>query len=96
MNKDIVKEVFAIIGCTLCWLAAAFFAFLEAAYAPWFFVLLADVMTYGYDEAAGYNLRLAEDFWEAGMFMVIIGIPFLLTLALAIYFTIKLRRRGKM
>lgn len=95
MDKGLTKRALDLVGCTVCWLGAAFFAFWEAVYAPWFFVLLGDVMTYGYDEAEGYDLHLAEDFGEARAFMLLIGIPFLLMLALAIHFTIKLRKRGK-
>jgi len=83
------------IGCALCWLAAAFSASLERAAASWVWELLPDVINYGYDEAAGYNLHLAEDFWEARMFMAEAGVLFLMMLALSIYFTIKLRKQGK-
>ncbi len=83
------------VGCVVAWLATIFFAFLEATAFLWFLELLPDVIRYGYDEAAGYNLHLAEDFWEARLFMVLYGVPLIVALALAIRSTIKLRRRGK-
>ena len=95
MDREKAKGVLGILACVLCWLAAAFFAFLEWAAASWFLELLPDVIHYGYDEAAGYNLYLAENFWEARVFMVVAGIPLVLMLGLAVHFTIKLRKRGK-
>ncbi len=83
------------VGCVAAWMAAAFFAFLEATVFLWLMELLPDVIHYGYDEAAGHNLRLAESFWEARVFMVLFGVPLLVTLILAIRSTIKLRKRGK-
>ena len=94
-EKRTWKRLLSVTGCVLCWLAAAFFAFLEWAAAAWVWKLLPDVILYGYDEAAGYNLYLAEDFWEARMCMVLFGVPFILMLALAGYWTIKLRKQGR-
>lgn len=95
MNKGRAKRTLHIIACVFCWLAAAFFAFLEWAAVSWVWELLPDVINCGYDEAAGYNLRLAEEFWEARVFMILFGIPFLVMLVLAIRSTIKLGRQGK-
>lgn len=95
MSRENVKNALGVIGCAVCWLTAAFFAFLEWAAAAWVWELLPDVILYGYDEAAGYNLHLAEDFWEARMFMLLFGIPFVLMLVLAIRSTMKLIRQGK-
>ena len=53
------------------------------------------MILYGYDEAAGYNLHLAEDFWEAGMSMLLVGIPLVFMLVPAIRSTMKLIRQGK-
>ena len=95
MNRESAKKALGIFGCVLCWLSTSFLAFLEWAAASWVWALLPDVINYGYDEAAGYNLHLAEDFWEARMFMVLAGIPLIVTLVVAIRSTIKLRRQGK-
>ena len=95
MDKRPVKKAWGILGCAVCWMFTAFFAFLEWAAASWVWELLPDVINYGYDEAAGYNLHLAEDFWEARVFMVLFGIPLILMLVLAIRSTIQLTKAGK-
>lgn len=85
-----------VIGCVLCWLAAAFFALLELADLLWLLSLLPDVLRYGYDWEAGYNLRLAEDFEIAGALAVFLGVPLLILLPLSILFTRKLPRRSRL
>ena len=89
------QRLSSVVGCVLCWLAAAFFAFREWAAALWVWELLPDVINFGYDEAAGYNLYLAEDFWEARISMLLFGIPLVFMLVLAIRSTMKLIRQGK-
>ena len=89
------KRTLRVIGCVLAWLGAAVFAYLETAAFLWFLELLPDVIQYGYDEAAGYNLYLAEDFWQARVLLALFGVPLIATLALAVRSTIKLRRQGK-
>ena len=95
MSRESAKNTLGVIGCVACWLAAAFFAFLEGAAALWVLKLLPDVINFGYDEAAGYNLYLAEDFWEARICMLLFGIPLVFMLVLAIRSTMKLIRQGK-
>lgn len=95
MSGEGVKKARGIAACLLCWLAAGFFSCLEGAAAAWFLELLPDVIQYGYDEAAGYNLYLAEDFWEARVLLALFRVPLLVMLVLAVRSTIKLRRKGK-
>ena len=86
----------AVVGCAICWLAAAFFALLELADLWWLFSLLPDILRYGYDWEAGYNLHLAEDFEIAGALAAFLGVPLLLLLPLSILFTRKLPRHSRL
>ena len=84
------------VRCVLCWLATAFFALLELADLWWFFKLLPDVLRYGYDWAADYNLHLAEDFEIARALAVFLGVPLLLLLPLSILLTRKLPKYSRL
>ncbi len=86
----------SVVRCALCWLAAAFFALLELADLWWLFTLLPDVLRYGYDWEAGYNLHLAEDFEIAGALAIFLGVPLLLLLPLSVLFTRKLPRYSRL
>lgn len=91
-----VAKTGSVVRCALCWLAAAFFALLELADLWWLFRLLPDVLRYGYDWEAGYNLHLAEDFEIAGALAVFLGVPLLILLPLSILFTRKLPRYSRL
>ena len=91
-----VAETGSVIRCVLCWLATAFFALLELADLWWLFKLLPDVLRYGYDWEAGYNLHLAEDFEIAGALASFLGVPLLLLLPLSILLARKLPKRSRL
>ena len=78
--------------CGLCWLVTAVLALLEAACLyQWI-----DGTLYVRKWGAAENPYAAEDAWMAGIFSLLAAVPLLVMLALAVYYTIKLRKRGKM
>lgn len=92
MNKENAKRVLGAIGCALCWLVTAFLAVVEAFCIYLWISGTLYVMKWGAEE----NPYAAEDAWTAGVFSFITAVPFLLMLTLAVFCTIKLRKRGKM
>lgn len=91
MNKENAKKVLGVIGCGLCWLAAALFTFLEGLCLYLWITGTLYVMKWGAEE----NPYAAEDAWAAGVFASILAIPFVLVLVLSIRSTIKLGKQGK-
>lgn len=94
-GEDVAKTS-SVVRCALCWLATAFFGLLELADLWRFFALLPDVLRYGYDWEAGYNLRLAEDFEIARALAVFLGVPLLFLLPLSILCTRALPKRSRL
>lgn len=85
-----------VVRCVLCWLATVFFALWELANLWWLFKLLPDVLRYGYDWEAGYNLHLAEDFEIARALAAFLGISLALLLRLSIHLTRRLPGRSRL
>ena len=91
MDKKGAKKALAVAGCGVCWAGTALFAFLEGLCVYLWISGTLYVMKWGAEE----NPYAAEDAWAAGVFASMLAIPFLLMLALAVYCTVKLRKRGK-
>ena len=91
MDRGGLKKALDIIGCAVCWAAAAVFVFLEALCVYLWISGTLYVMKWGAEE----NPYAAEDAWAAGVFASILAIPFTFALVLAIRSTIKLRKQGK-
>lgn len=86
-----MKRIFAVVGCVACWIATAFFAFLETLLIYLWISGTLYIIKWGAEE----NPYAAENAWAAGVFSSVTALPFLAALALAIHFTIKLKKRGK-
>lgn len=91
MNREGINKALGVIGCAACWIITAFLAGLEAICIHLWISGTLYVMNWGAEE----NPYAAEDAWAAGVFSSIIVIPLTLMLMLAVYSTIKLRKRGK-
>ena len=91
MDKEDSKKTLGFIGCAVCWAVAAFLALLEAFCVYLWVSGTLYVMKWGAEE----NPYAAEDAWTAGVFSTMRALPLLLTLALAVYCTVKLRKQGK-
>ena len=90
-SKEYVKRALTIISCVLSYLAAAFFAFYEVF---WIYVWI-DRTLYVVKWGAENAPREAEYADGAVFLAMMTAIPLVLLLMLAIYLTIKLRKRGK-
>ena len=81
--NEIAKKALRVTGCAFCWLAAAFFTFLEGLCLYLWITGTLYVMKWGAEE----NPYVAEDAWAAGVFASILAIPFVLMLVLSTHLT---------
>ena len=90
LARKLPKRSRLTVGCTVCWPVAVVLAFFEYLFCSYLVQHLPDVLDPDYDGV----YYLVENCREIAVQAVLTGITLLVMLALAIYCTIKLGKRG--